>query len=131
MQQFRITLRNDKRKSYKASLVVLIILSLLSFLFLAYITKNSEVRDMSFYAAGCIAVSIILDVLIKNKKRVDFKSAAILFAILYYIRLQYYWMALAMIILSLLFSLAIRSLIVYVSEEISLSSFSRKVNGTV
>ncbi len=128
MQQFKITLLNEKKSSYKKSLLVLIILNFFAFLFFAWISGDSDTRYKSIFASGCIAISLLLDLVLKNWKKADFKSAAIILAILFYIRLHYYWLAFALILISLLFLLATRDLVVHVSDKaVYFPSLPRKV----
>jgi ABC-type phosphate/phosphonate transport system permease subunit len=128
MQPYKITLQNEKKSSYKKSLIVLIILNFFAFLFLAWIAADSDTRSKSFFASGGLALSLLLDILLKNWKKADFKSAAIILAILYYIRLHYYWLAFALLLISLLFLLATRDLVVHVSAKaVYFPSLPRKI----
>ncbi|MEQ1677838.1 MAG: hypothetical protein ABL876_14100 [Chitinophagaceae bacterium] len=127
MAEFEITLKNEKARSYKRSLLVIIILNLLTFLFLAYVSPNNELQKKCLFASASIAISIIFHFVIKNKERVDFRGAAIGLSLYFYIRMHYYWLAIALALLVLLYFFAVRTLRLYVSaSNVSYPSLPRR-----
>jgi hypothetical protein len=117
MNEFDIPLKNEKIKSYKTSLVIIICLNLLAFLFLYFTIQDKITRDRCLTIAACIAISLVLDIYIKNKQRVDFRGAAMGLIIFAYFMLGYYWPGILMILISVLYLFATRKLTVYVSKQ--------------
>lgn len=127
MQQYLITLRNEKQTSYGISFLVLAALNLIAFIFLAYISNGNLTRNKSLMAAGAIAIFIGLYFLVKNKKRIFFLYAAIVLAAIFFAVLHYYLPAIILVLVLLLFIQAVRNLVVTVSgQRISYPSFPRK-----
>lgn len=127
MQQFSITLRNEKRRSYGISFLVLAGLNFIAFIFLAFVSHESLTRNKTLFAAGSVAACIGLYFLIKNKKRIYFLYAAILLAAIFFASLRYFVPAFIQVLVLLLFLQAVRELVVTVSgRSISYPSFPRK-----
>ncbi len=117
MQHFDIPLKNEKVKSYKTSFIVVLCLNLLTFLFLYYTGHDKITRERSLYIAGCIAIALSLDFYIKNKERFNFRGAAMGLIIFAYFMLGYYWPGILMILISVLYLIATRKLVVYISTK--------------
>lgn len=127
MEEFFITVKNEKRRSYKISLIIIIFLNLIAFLFLAYYANSKRIRNESLLAAEMVAISLVLHFLIKNKERVDFRWAAIALSLFFYFRLGFYWPAITLIVLSLLYLVAVRDLTIYISKDIiKIPAFPKK-----
>ncbi len=117
MQHFDIPLKNEKVKSYKTSFIVVLCLNLLTFLFLYYTGHDKITRERSLYIAGCITIALSLDFYIKNKERFNFRGAAMGLIIFAYFMLGYYWPGILMILISVLYLIATRKLVVYISTK--------------
>ena len=127
MQQYSITLRNEKKRSYGISFLVLAGLNFIAFIFLAYVSNEALTRNKSLFAAGSVAACIGLYFIIKNKTRIYFLYAAILLAAIFFASLRYFIPALIQVVVLLLFLQAVRELVVTVSgQSVSYPSFPRK-----
>lgn len=118
MAQYEIILKNEKKKAYKSSLLVIIGLNLIAFLFFAYSTTEPGLRTTNLVASSLIAVSLLFEFIIKNKERVDFKGAAVILIIFFYFKMGYPIFAIGMILIYIFYLLSIRTLKVSISESI-------------
>ena len=127
MQQFAITLRNEKKSSYRISFLVLAGLNFTAFIFLAYVSNEEFTRTKSLLAAGSVAACIGLYFLVSNKKRIYFLYAAILLAAIFFASLRYFVPAFIQVLVLPLYLQAVRELVVTISvQSISYPSLPRK-----
>ena len=127
MQQYEITLQNEKKSSYKKSLAILAALNLAAFIILAWISGDMLSRNYSLFAAGASAVCITLYFISGSAKKVNLLYASLLIAAVCYLLLHYYGPAFIQVLVLFLYLLAVRELVVIVSDEsISYPSFPRK-----
>jgi hypothetical protein len=117
MKRFEITLKNEKVNRYKTSFIIIVFLNLIGFLFLTYVSPDNESRNTCFLAAILVGANILLHFLIKNKNGVDFYVGAVGISILFYFRLHYYWLAISVILLAILYFIAIRKLSILFTEK--------------
>ena len=109
MQQFEVTLKNDKIKFYKFIALLLVLLNLVVFSFLL-------IADVHFYeAAGALLVSAlyVIYLLYEAKKKASvFFIKGITFFILAgsWVALQNYWIAFACVTVGILYHLSLQKL---------------------
>lgn len=127
MQQFSITLRNEKKKSYRISFLVLTGLNFIAFIFLAYVSNDILTRNKSLVAAGSIAACMGLYFLARIINKIYFLYMAVLLAAIFFILLGYFLPAFIQVLVLLLFLQAVRDQVVTVSNlSVSYPSFPRK-----
>ncbi len=127
MKQFAITLKNEKRKSYQTSLLVIVLLNLLAFLLLAFTAKDQPFQNKALIAGGCILLFLVLDFFFRKKKKFDARAAAIAISVYFYLRMHLYWPAIAVILVALLFVIAMRNLTIrFTYDQIRFPSFPQR-----
>jgi uncharacterized membrane protein len=127
MPQYELILKNEKAKFYQSSMLLIILLSILSFIFLAYYTNDLDSRRRLAVAAIAIILYLIFDQLTKNRYNLKLKPIALIYAFYTFIRTGYYIPAIALLILMLFYYLSIRELIVKVNKQmIYYPSFPKK-----
>lgn len=116
MKVFELILKNEKIRSYKASLPLIIGLNLIAFLFLAFNYTISSRRIISLGAAIVIAVLLAAHYFLKNKKNYA-SYIAVLTIIVSYSLLQLYFFAVGVAVIFILYEITTRKLAVKVSQN--------------
>jgi hypothetical protein len=128
MKDFQITLKNEKRTSYKKSLLVIIVLNLLAFIILASYAPDALFRNKCLVAIAIILISFVADPYWKNSQKINSRVLAVFLIVFIYFLLHLYIPALAMIGITFLYLVSMRPLIVYCSEqEIIYPSFPKRI----
>lgn len=128
MEKFELVLKNEKIKSYRLLLFSFILLNLIVFLAQAILTDTKSVRATAvlclLLSAGAFATEYFYK---KRNKRYSGKAAAVVFIIIAYINLKFWWAAIAVLLIAVLYSVSVRQLVVYVnSGGIIYPSFPKK-----
>lgn len=127
MQQFKITLQNEKKSAYKTSLAILAALNLAAFIILAWISGDIPSRNYSLFAAGASVVCITLYFISRSAKKVNLLYASLLIAAVCYLLLHYYGPAFIQVLVVFLYLLAVRNLVVIVTDtSVAYPSFPKK-----
>lgn len=118
MSQFIFILKNEKTASYKKSILAIIGLVVLFFLYLAFSTDDNQIKNFSLIATGFITLSFGLQYFLKKSNK-EFSAVftSIGFVIFVFITWQLWWQAFAMIIILLFYFWSIRTPKVYISKE--------------
>lgn len=129
MQKFELTLKNDRIKAYKTFILFFIALNIIFLIVLAITTPDSSARTKCLLAIGMTIFSLATDYYLRKKnKQYSGKGAALLYFVLVYLLLQYWWMALGVVVVASLYALSLRNLIVHVNpDQIIYPSFPRKI----
>ncbi len=119
MNQFTFILKNEKIASYKKSILAIIGLNLLFFIYLSYSTNNNYIRNTAIFAIAFTLLSYLLSYFLERKNIVFsavFTSVA--FFIFSYFKLHLWWQAIAMLFILLMYLYSIRILQVIITEKI-------------
>jgi len=129
MQSFELILKNERIKAYKTFILFFIALNIIFLIALAIITHDSAVRAKSLVAViMTIFVFAAEHYLRKKNKQYSGKGAVLLCVVITYLLLQYWWMALGIFIVGILYAVSLRSLNVQVNtDRIIYPSFPKKI----
>jgi len=127
MDKFEIALKNEKRKSINTSLLVIIFLNIIAFLFVAYIAEEDKSRNIALFAAGFVTIALLLNFFLKKRIEYDGKIVVIALIIYFYLRTHLYFPALAMVIMTALYFITTKvPVVVFTKKGISYPSFPKK-----
>lgn len=128
MQKFELVLKNERIKAYKTFILFFIALNIIFLITLAITTKDSTIRSKSLLAVFLTVFSLAVEYYLRKKnKQYSGKGAALLYFVLAYLLLHYWWMALSVLIVAILYSVSLRRLIVYINtNQIIYPSFPKK-----
>ncbi|MGZ8516820.1 MAG: hypothetical protein ACXWWD_05690 [Chitinophagaceae bacterium] len=129
MQKFELVLKNDRIKAYKTFILFFIALNLIFLIVLATTTQDISTRSKSLLALFITIFSLATEYYLRKKnKQYSGKGAALFYFVLVYLLLQYWWMALGVIVVAIFYAVSLRNLIVYVNpDQIIYPSFPRKI----
>ncbi len=127
MQQFQITLKNEKVRFYKQLSWLIIIINVLFFAYLSLFTENREERIGSIALLLLLAIAFGLKLYSRNSKwQLGFHPFFFLL-ILAWLQKENYWFAIAVFIFGILNTLAERKLVViYYTSSIVYPSLPKK-----
>ncbi len=125
---FTIELKNEKVKSYKKSIIAIIVLNIIFFLILAITSEINKIKLFSILLIGLLLSSFAIQYYLQKKNNTfNAVLTSIIFIIFTHLFLQFWWQALAMAIISLFYYYAIRKLQLSISKDgISYPSFPPK-----
>lgn len=127
MQQYSITLTNERKRTYTISFFVLAALNCTAFLILAWTATGIPGRNISLAAAGTIAVCIFFYFFQRTVKKNLFVYAAILLSAVFLALLRHYLPALLLLLVFFLFIQAVRTPVVRVDpSSVRLPSFPKR-----
>ncbi len=128
MNNFIFILKNEKIASYKKSILAIIGLNLIFFIYLAFATENYRIRNAAFFAIGFIFLSFAIRLFfLKKNKEFSAVFSSLGFISFIYLSLHLWWQAIAMAIILLFYFYSIRLLQVIVSiKGIRYPSFPTK-----
>jgi len=131
MQKFELILKNGRIKAYKTFILFFIALNITFFIVLVITINNSGIRSKALLAVSMTIFSLAFEYYRRKKtKPYSGKGAALFYFVLAYLLLHYWWMALAVIIVAILYSISLRDLIVSVNpKQITYPSFPKKTFG--
>ncbi|MEO5948670.1 MAG: hypothetical protein ABIP79_17780 [Chitinophagaceae bacterium] len=128
MNDFILILKNEKTASYKKSILLIIGLNLIFFIYLAFAAENYKIRNAAFFAIAFILLSFAIKY-IYDKRNKEFSAvfSSLGFIAFIYFSLYLWWQAIAMVVILLFYFYSIRKLQVIVSiEGIQYPSFPAK-----
>lgn len=128
MQEFELVLKNERIKAYKTFIVFFIALNIAFLIVQAIITTDIIIRSKSLLAVFMTLLSLAIEYYYRKKnKQYSGKGAALLYFILTYSLLHYWWMALGIITVTILYTISLRKLIVHIdSNQIIYPTFPKK-----
>lgn len=130
MQEFLITLKNDKTRLYHRISWLIIIINCVFFLYLSISSNEKGIRNGS--VATLITLAVILGCYLyfrKTKYRFGLHPFSF-FLILGWIKTEYYWLAVAALIFDLLHSIATAKQVINITKEgVIYSSIVKKKTG--
>jgi len=116
MQQFQITLKNEKIRVYILLSRVVVFLHIITFLALAIFSNNKIVK---WTCIGSLVVLLIIFMLGWLIKKIEWQPgfhAIFLILMITWINMHQYWMAAIPLIFDILFTISVRKLLVIASE---------------
>ena len=127
MQKFELVLVNEKIKQYTLFALLIIVLNIVALSYLA--VTRSELRYR------CIAVVLLISVLFiiqhfanKKQKKFSAKGGAILLIIALYLSFKFWWAALIMALLAMLYIVSMRQFVLSVNaNNIIYPSFPKRI----
>ena len=117
MQQFQITLKNEKARVYILLSRVVVILHIIIFLALVIFSDNKVVK---WTCIASLVLLVLIFILSRVIKRIEWQSGLhVLFLILMltWINMHQYWMAAIPLVFDILFTIFVRRLLVIVSKD--------------
>lgn len=130
MQQFVITLKNDKSRQYDRIALYIILINVFVFIFLAVYAATTAIRISTILGASLIIIFMLMDYFLKanqKKKELHYYIASGFIIFFTWLFLGYWWMAAVILLLGLLFNISQRLLVVDVSvTSVSYPSFPKK-----
>lgn len=128
MQKYELALKNDRIKAYQTFIVFFIVVNIIFLIALAFTTKDLSIRSKSILAVFMTVAGFVAEYYSRNKNHsYTGKGAALLFFVLAYLLLHYWWMALGVISVAILYAISLRKLIVFVNpNQITYPSFPKK-----
>lgn len=118
MNQFTFILKNEKIVSYKKSILAIIALNLIFFIYLSLATNDNYIRNTALFAIAFTLFVFILKYFLERKKTAfSAVFAAVAFFIFSYFKLHLFWQAIAMICILLLYLYSIRVLQVIITDK--------------
>jgi hypothetical protein len=129
MQQFQITLKNEKRSLYKRIAILIIFINLVFLLYAACFSPVKSIQYKSIALLVFLLFVFLLQRYFKNSKYEFGLHPYFFFIMLFWANLELYWLAAAMFIFDMLHTMATRKLTIGVSTtDISWpSAFPKKV----
>jgi len=116
MQKFKLVLINEKVKQYKLFALFIIILNILVLAFLA--VTRSEIRYRCVALLILITILFIIEYFAKTKqKKFSAKGASILLVIGLYLSFKFWWPALIMAFLAILYIISVRQFVVSINAN--------------
>ena len=130
MQQYHITLKNEKIKQYNRIAFFFIIINLAIFIFIAFSTPIKLIRISAIGAVFLITAALIIDyflTLLKNNEGSPYKLAAEYVISMAWLYMEYWWIFILLFLLGLIYQISRRPLIVQiVKDKIIYPSFPSK-----
>ena len=127
MQKFELVLKNEKVKQYQLFALLIILFNCIAFIYLAITRSEIRFRCIGVVTWIC-ALFIIQHFAKKRGKEFSAKAGAILIIIAVYLSFQFWWPAIIMAILALLYIISIRQFILSVSgSNITYPSFPNRI----
>ncbi len=118
MQKFELVLKNERIKAYKTFIHKLFFIALNIIFFIVLAITDSDTRGWSSWVVAMTIFSFILEYYLRKKKKLySGKGVSLFYFILAYLLLHYWWMALAVLIVAILYSVSLRPLIVYINPD--------------
>ena len=135
MEQFQITLKNEKIKQYERIALFILIINLALFLYIAISTDSKPVRISAVSGLAFIFIALSIDYFlttIKNNQGSPYKMIAIYLISIAWWNIGYWWIGMLFILLGTLYLASKRPLLVsVVKEKIIYPSFpQRNINWT-
>jgi hypothetical protein len=131
MQKFELVLKNERIKAYKAFILFFIALNIIFLIALAITTKDISTRGKTLVALCMTVLSFTAENYLRKKnKQYSAKNAALFYFVLVYLLLHYWWLAFGVLIVSALYIISLRRLVVFVdSSRVLYPSFPKKITG--
>ena len=128
MKQYQFTFTNPQRASYKKSILAIIGLNLIFFIYLAFTTQKLFIRHASILVIFFVVASFTIKYFWKRiGKEYNAVLPDLVFFIFMYCYLGFWWPAVAILLIAIFYLVAIRKLIVIFTENgIDYPSFPRK-----
>jgi hypothetical protein len=130
MEQYAITLKNEKLKQYDRIALFIIIINLALFIYLIISSPLRSARIASAVGAVLIIAALSIDyflIRIKNNEGTPYKLFAEYIISMTWLQMEYWWIALLCFVLSSFYFIAKRQLLVNVfKEKIIYPSFPKK-----
>src|SRR5260221_10965684 len=130
MKKFELLLKNDKIRSYDRISTLLILVNLAIFILLAINSADKKIR------ITCLAGAVLLSILLftqyfltplKNKNQIPYRLAALYTAVVIWIATEYWWISVICFILSLLYQVSKKPLLIdFSNEKIEYLSFPKR-----
>jgi hypothetical protein len=128
MREFTFLLINEKAVSYKKSILAIVGLNLIFFITLAVISKEYNYRNSSIFVIAFTLISFLIEYLLKKENKVFSALLTTTVLMIYvYLRLHFWWAAIGLSLVIILYTFAIQKPLVKVNKEgISYPSFPKK-----
>ena len=128
MQKYELVLKNDRMKASKTFILFFIAMNIIFFIALAVATKDFSIKSKSILVVFMTMAGFVAEYYSRKKnKSLSGKGAALLYFIIAYLLLNFWWMALAVLIVAIFYTISLRKLIVYInSNQIIYPSFPKK-----
>lgn len=118
MSHFTFILKNEKTASYKKSILAIIGLAFIFFIYLAITTDDYKTRNTALFTIGFILISYLTKhFFAKRNKEFSAAFSSIGFIIFIFLKLQLWWQAAAIACVLFFFFYSIRILKVVISSE--------------
>lgn len=130
MKKFELLIKNEKIRSYDRIATLIILINLALFILLAINSADKKTRIASL--AGTVLLSILLvaryfSTRPKNKNKISYRLAALYTAIIIWTVIEYWWIGIICFILSLLYQVSKKPLLInFSNEKIGYSSFPKR-----
>jgi hypothetical protein len=122
MKTFELVLKNEKEKQYRILALFIIIVNVLFFTWLAI--TDRELRIKAILTSIIVIAGILVPYYLKRLSAI---GISIVFIVLFYLEIGYWQVAIVIAILSLMYVISARQLVVFVSDEhITYPSFPKK-----
>ena len=128
MQKYELVLKNDRIRAYKTFILFFIGVNIIFFIALAVATKDFSIKSKSILVVFMTIAGFVAEYYSRKKnKSHSGKGAALLYFIIAYLLLNFWWMALAVLIVAIFYTISLRKLIVYINpNQITYPSFPKK-----
>ncbi len=120
MQQFQITLKNEKKKQYEQIAFFLIIANIAAFIFMA--VSSSTKKNLIFFLAvtilicGCLLIDYFLT-RIKNNEDTPYRIFALYIISIVWINSSYWWIGVVLFVAGLFYMISKRPLLVTAAKD--------------
>ena len=130
MQQFRISLKNEKVKQYDRIALFITIINLSLFIYVAFAVTNKQDRIAAIAGAALVLIALSIDYFlssIKNNKDNPYKLVAIYAISMVWWKIDFWWIGVLCFAIGTLYFASKRILLVSISKEkIIYPSFPKK-----
>jgi hypothetical protein len=130
MRKFELLLKNEKIRSYNRISTLIILINLALFILLAINSADKKIRIISL--SGAVLLSILLFALYfstrtKNRNHIPHRLIALYTAVAIWIAMEHWWISTICLILSLLYQVSKKPLLIdFSNEKIEYLSFPKR-----
>lgn len=117
MQQFEITLKNEKIRLYHRLSLLILLINVILFVFLAIFSAEKHIRYSSLATLVLLAAILGIKYYIRNTPYRFGYHPFFFFLMLAWVQNQNYWVAGGMLLFHLLYTFSIRKMVLFVNKE--------------